>query len=119
MGITRRTVVALGLVAAAVVVVGCERGDTRLDRLAVGISKDSALVLMAAPPRRNDPYLSMGQYIEALYFPREDATDADAADDRRMSPVIVINGTLSGWGWAYWDSVASAHNIPLAAQTTK
>ena len=116
-GITKRTGVALGLVASLMAVVGCERGDARLDRLTAGISKDSALALMAATPQRNDPFLVHGQYIEALYFPREGAAAADTATDRLMSPVVVINGTLAGWGWDFWDSVAAAHNIQVTAKS--
>lgn len=117
MGITKR-IVGLGLIGSLTLAMGCERGDTRLDRLTAGMSKDSALAVMSAAPQRNDPFLIKGQYIEALYFPRQGATDADADafTDRLMSPVVVINGTLTGWGWGYWDSVATANNIQVAAK---
>lgn len=98
----------------ALVIAGCERADTRLEHLSAGIAKDSALALMGATPERTDPYLYQGQYIEALFFARPGGSGPEAKEDRRMSPVIVINGQLAGWGWAYWDSVAAANSIPVA-----
>ena len=101
-------------IAGMVVLAGCERADPRLKNLSAGISKDSVLAVMEEPPKRTDPYLYKGQYIEALFYPRKGKTDAKSTADRKMSPVVVINGKLTGWGWAYWDSTAAANNIPVA-----
>lgn len=110
MGKTGRIGAALVL---ALVVSGCERGDARLEQLTVGISKDSVVAVMGAPARRVDPFLSRGQYIEAMYFAKDGGSGAEARTDRSLSPVIVVNGQLAGWGWTYWDSVATEHNIPV------
>ena len=106
-----RALVALALVAS---LGGCERADSRLEKLTVGIAKDSVLKLMGTAPQRLDPYLVGGQYIEAMYFPR--AGRADSVADRKTTPVIVISGQLRGWGWGYWDSAAAANNIQVAAK---
>ena len=100
--------------AGMIVLAGCERSDPRLKDLSAGISKDSVLVVMEEPPKRTDPYLYKGQYIEAMFYPRKGKTDPKSVADRKMSPVVVINGKLTGWGWAYWDSAAAANNIPVA-----
>lgn len=84
--------------------------------LTVGISKDSAITAMGGErPSRIDPYLTGGQYIESMLYlrPGEAATGTDTIPDRERTPVVVINGLLTGWGWAYWDSVATANNIPV------
>jgi len=94
----------------------CERADARLENLTAGISKDSAVAVMGAQPKRIDPYLNNGQYIEAMYFPRAGKTDSASLTDRKMSPVVVINQKLAGWGWPFWDSVAAANSIPVAAR---
>ena len=108
-GIARAT--ALGLL---VVAMGCERADPRLKNLHVGMVKDSVMVAMeGASPRRTDPFLYKGQYIEAMLFQQKGKTDPESLEDRKMAPVIVINGKLVGWGWDYWDSVAAANNIPV------
>lgn len=97
---------------------GCGPGeDTRVANLTVGISKDSAITAMGGErPSRIDPYLTGGQYIESMLYirPGGEPTGTDTIPDRERTPVVVINGLLTGWGWAYWDSVASANNIPVA-----
>lgn len=104
------------LVAAAVVTVaGCERSDRRLEDLNVGISKDSASTVMGGvAPKRTDPYLYQGQFIETLFYPRLGKTDPEDLEDRKMSPLVIVNGKLVGWGWPFWDSVATANGIPVA-----
>ncbi len=93
----------------------CERADPRLQNLTVGIAKDSAIAAMEGDaPKRIDPYLYNGQYIEAMLFPRKGKTDSAATADRNMTPVVVINGKLTGWGWGYWDSTATANHIEVA-----
>jgi hypothetical protein len=95
---------------------GCERSDPRVAALTAGIAKDSVMAIMGSQPQRNDPYLVQGQYIEAMYFPRGDAAGPEATVDRNMTPVVLINSMLAGWGWAYWDSAAAANGISVAAR---
>jgi hypothetical protein len=66
-------------------------------------------------PPRVDPYLVAGQYLEVLYFNRPGRQPAapDSLADRERTPVVVINGVVTGWGWTHWDSVATAHNIAV------
>ena len=100
-----------------VLATACERADPRLQTLTVGIGKDSALKLMQVPqPRRLDPYLIHGQYIEAMYLPKSRDESKPGLTDRAMSPLVVINGKLTGWGWTYWDSVAAANKIEVQAK---
>lgn len=85
--------------------------------LATGISKDSAIVVMGGErPSRIDPYLVSGNYVESMLFirPGTEPVGVDTLPDRARTPVVVINGTVAGWGWGFWDSVATVHNIPLS-----
>jgi hypothetical protein len=97
-----------------VALAACSRGDARMEKLAVGIPKDSALaVLGVAKPDRIDPYVVGGHYIEALYIAKPGA-DSGSTPDRQMTPVVAVDGNLVGWGWKYWDSVATVHHIVVA-----
>lgn len=93
----------------------CAREDPRLKKLSKGISRDSVLAVMGIEkPHRIDPFLVNGQYIEAMYFARSGARGTDSVPDRKMAPVIVIDGALVGWGWNQWDSIAGANRIEVS-----
>ena len=94
------------------IVAGCS-GDARFKTLEAGIPKDSVVKLMGdEKPQRLDPYLTNGHYIEAMYYRKPGRSDSVA--DRKLSPVVVIDGKLAGWGWKTWDSIAAANKILLA-----
>ena len=95
-------------------IAACSRSDPRLEKLSAGISKDSVVSLMGPEKaERLDPYLINGHYIEALYYTKPGA-DSGKTPDRKMSPVVVVDGKLAGWGWERWDSIAKANKIVVA-----
>mgnify|MGYP001281244852 CR=1 FL=1 len=100
---------AAGLIA----VVGCERGDPRIKDLTTGIGKDSVQAVMDGPPTTVEPYLVNGQYIEGLFYPRPGKSDSASRQPRQMTPVVLIDAKLVGWGWDFWDSLAAANRIPV------
>lgn len=101
-------VVLLGILLAA-----CSRGDARFEELTRGIPRDSVIKVMGdAKPERVDTYLANSQLIEALYFAPPGA-DSGSTPERELSPVVMVNGTVAGWGWKVWDSIAGANKIPL------
>ncbi len=109
--LSRKTVTSMLLLG----MVACSRGDARTEALTAGITKDSALVVMGGgEPHQSLPYLLDGHMIEALLFarPRSTAEEADAAP-RTQTPVVLIDGLVRGWGWVFWDSVATANSIPV------
>ena len=110
-----RRFLALRLAASLTVIAAlaaCSVGDARLDKLTVGIASDSVMKLMGVEkPLRTDPFLIKGQYIEAMYYQKVGGKDTA---DRKLSPVVVINGKLAGWGWSYLDSLATATGIVVA-----
>lgn len=107
---------ARGLLLALVVgLMGCEQADARLKNLHAGMALDSVVPAMdGAKAARTDPFLYKGQYIQTMYFPRKGKSDSLSLTDRKMSPVVLIGGKVTGWGWDYWDSVAAANKIPVA-----
>lgn len=103
------------LIAAAslLLVSGCTQDDPRIQHLGVGISKDSAFAVMELPDtERGEAYLMSGQYIEAFVVRRQGVEGPrDSLSRKQMTPVIVIDGKVSGWGWDHWDSIAVANGI--------
>jgi hypothetical protein len=38
---------------------------------------------------------------------------ADTIPDAELTPVVLVNDTLTGWGWEHHDSVANANRIVI------
>lgn len=91
----------------------CAKDDPRVKHLGEGISRDSAFAVMEIPAgEQGEAYLVNGRYIEAFVVrmpgvqgPRDSLTRAQS------TPVVVVDGTVTGWGWSHWDSVAAANGI--------
>lgn len=104
---------------AALVVVGC--GDARINSLTAGMSRDSALKVInegatgdsLARVYKQDVYLIDGKMLNVLYYNRDGIKqEADSALGRdALTPIVTVAGQVTGWGWAHYDSVASANNI--------
>lgn len=102
----------------AVLATGCTREDPRVKGLGIGISKDSALAVMGLPStERGEAYLMNGRYIEAFVVRKPGVEGPrDSLARKQMTPVIVVDGTVTGWGWPHWDSVAGANKITVAPE---
>jgi hypothetical protein len=87
------------------------RPDPRLEKLTEGITQDSVFRVMGDTATRSDAFLMNGKLIGALYFARPGASDSASRTDRKMSPVVLVEGKVVGWGWETWDSVAAANSI--------
>jgi hypothetical protein len=107
------------------ILAGC--GDKRVDSLSAGITRDSALKVLAGGPSsdslanvyRQETYLNNGQMINVLVYNKDgikQATDSTVPDSK-LTPVVMVDGKVTGWGWAHYDSVAKANNIPLKPHT--
>ena len=102
----------------AVLAAGCTREDPRVKALGVGISKDSAFAVMELPStERGEAYLMNGQYIEAFVVRKPGVEGPrDSLARKQMTPVIVVDGKVTGWGWPHWDSVAGANKIVVTPE---
>jgi hypothetical protein len=101
--------------AAALLLVSCRKEDPRVKNLAVGIPKDSALSVMGVKPTdHGQAYLMGGKYIEAFIVRKEGVEGpSDSLTRGDLTPVVVVDGKLAGWGWKHWDSVADANKIAV------
>jgi hypothetical protein len=112
--------------AAFLATVACSGGeretDPRLQELTAGIPRDSALRILTqgatsgdslANIYRREMYLLDGKAVEILFYSRDGLKEGQgaAAAESTLRPVIVTEGMVSGWGWAYFDSLARIHDI--------
>jgi hypothetical protein len=100
----------------------CE--DARVKELNTGITRDSAITVMAQEVKGGghdslpnvylrEPYLIGGKNIEVLYFSPDNQKAGKDTVFTKVTPVVFVNFKLVGRGWAFWDSVSKAHGIPL------
>jgi len=100
---------------------GC--GDSRLDKLSSGITRDSALKVInegtggdsLARVYKQETYLIDGKQLNVLFYNKDgikQASDLSLAATKQ-TPIIVANGKVVGWGWPSYDSLAKANNIPV------
>jgi hypothetical protein len=89
-------------------------GDARLKDLSVGIDRDSlAVVMQTDAPHRSESYLMEGKFWEVFYYARPNTDPTDSVAWRELSPVVVVDGTVAGWGWKYWEPEAQRLQIPV------
>jgi hypothetical protein len=98
-------------IAAVTLLTAC--GDARLDKLALGISKDSAASVIGSAPHRNLSYLTAGRTWDVQFYSRSDVAGTDSIPWRKMSPVIFISGKSVGWGWSWWGKTAKKQGIAM------
>ena len=97
--------------ATTITLVGC--ADARLDKLALGISRDSASKLIGEAPHRTISMLTAGKLWDVQFYARTAVTDADSVPWRKMSPVVFIDHKTVGWGWSWWGDAAAKQNIGM------
>lgn len=98
-------------------------GDANIRKLTVGLTRDSVLKVLGqgsvssdTTPNvyREERYLYAGQMITILLYSNTGKEEGvDTLPERELTPVVLRNDTLTGWGWAYHDSVARAINFVI------
>ena len=103
-------------------------GDARLGKLAVNMTTDSLAVIMKGPPHRTQNFILNGKVWDLSVYDYgskalpsvvvktsmgADSTVTDSIPWRKMSPVIIIDGKVVGWGWGWWDKESAKLGIPL------
>lgn len=96
-----------------VLTAGC--GDGRLKKLSVGIDRDSvAVVMQADQPLKSESYIVDGKVWDVLYYSNGSAAEGDdSIATRKLSPVIMADGKVAGWGWDYWEREAPKLKVQL------
>lgn len=64
-------------------------------------------------PYRTEMYQSSGHYFEVLYYYTDRKSADDAITDDELTPLVMKDGSLDGWGWAYVKDVSAKYEIRL------
>ncbi len=117
-----RTLTAVTLLA----LVAC--GDARLGKLAVNMTADSLATVMGSAPHRTQSIILNGKVWSVSVYDNgttplppiavktpmgTDSTVIDSIPWRKMSPVVLIDGKVVGWGWGWWDKQSAKMALPL------
>jgi hypothetical protein len=121
--VVRERVVVLVGMSALVLLAACE--DKRVSQLDTGITRDSAVSVLAQEIKgggadsfpnvyTRDKYLINGKNYEVLYFTKnnEKATK-DTVPWKNLTPLVFVENKLVAKGWSPWDSISKANKIPL------
>jgi hypothetical protein len=100
---------------------GC--GDKHIDSLTKDIPRDSALKVLAGGPSADslanvytqETYIYNGRMINVLMYSKKGEKESSnpSVPDSKLTPVVTVDGKVTGWGWTYYDSIAKANNIPV------
>jgi len=100
-------------------------GDANIRKLTPGIARDSVKKILAlgsaaagdTTPNvyREERYLHNGHWISILMYSKTGTKEGgpDMIPEAELTPVVLQDDTLTGWGWAHHDSVALANNIVI------
>jgi hypothetical protein len=70
-----------------------------LNQLAVGMTKEEVIAIMGTPHKRE----AIGRHEFLLY-----RTETYGDGDRSFTPVVIVDGRLTGWGRNFYDDVRRA-----------
>lgn len=63
-------------------------------------------------PHRSAMYEGgQGESIEVLYYYTDLKAQDGAITDDELTPIVFVDGELSGWGWDYWQSAVQKYEI--------
>jgi hypothetical protein len=68
-------------------------------------------------PHRNELYRAGGARWEVLYYYTSVVADDGLVTDDELTPVVLRDDTLVGWGWDYWAEQVSLYEIPAEIPT--
>jgi beta-glucanase (GH16 family) len=109
--------------AASATLAACQ--DKRVKQLTIGITRDSAMSILAQHINGGGAdsfpnvyvkaaYLINAQYLEVLYYtPNNEKAEKDTVAWAKLTPLTFYANRLVGIGWPAWDSASKANNIPL------
>jgi hypothetical protein len=109
------------------------RNAQTLTRLEVGMTRDQVLDLMGREmvrvkvttsddpyefeladiphPYRTESYEAAGSRFEVLYYLTSETSRDRAITDDELTPIVLIDGRVDGWGWGFWNDQVRRYEI--------
>lgn len=92
----------------------------RLNALSPGMSRDTVLAVMGESadreitnPYRTESYEAQGRRFTVLYYYTDLKKRDDAITDDELTPLVLVDGRLDGWGWGYWNSLVQKYELRI------
>ncbi len=90
-----------------------------LKHLTPGMTKDKVLSVMVwtaqgdtvINPYRTEFYRNDEHTFEILFYYTDRKSADGAITDDELTPLVLIDGKLDGWGWTYWNSLVQKYEI--------
>ncbi len=80
--------------------------NQKIMRLNIGDSKDSLLMVMGQPNKRESYQIENNRVIDFLFYRTSGWRGSDGGDrDYQFTPFAFENGRLTGWGRNFYDNV--------------
>ena len=91
--------------------------------LSPGISKQEVLTAMGTKkitseygqiinnPYRTELYRHQGHAFELLLYYTDLKRRDGAITDDELTPLVILDGKLDGWGWSYWDGLVQKYEL--------
>ena len=94
----------------------------RLNGLSAGMSRQEVLDTMGTEtieaqgsvitnPYRTEMHRTGGHVVELLLYYTDIQKQDGAITDNELTPLVVIDGELDGWGWSHWNDVRNRFEI--------
>ena len=64
-------------------------------------------------PYRSELYRTQVGIVEVLMYYTDLKASDDAITDDELTPVVLIDGKVDGWGWTYWDNMVHKYEIRI------
>jgi hypothetical protein len=101
------------------------RADNRehLTRLMLGMTREQVLAAMGTGtqrtrdggritnPYRAESYSVQGKRIDVLFYYTDLKARDDAITDDELTPIVLVDGRVDGWGWSYWQALVQRYEI--------
>jgi hypothetical protein len=103
-----------------------EVGADKLDAVHEGMPKDSVMEIMGTGPLtasyadtlrvergfRRSGYFIDGKNYEVLYYRELQGNVAEAVEQVKETPVVLVDGKVLGWGWAFYVEAMEKYKFP-------
>ena len=65
-------------------------------------------------PHRTSSYSSNGHNFEIFHYYTDFIKNNGEVDEIELTPIVLIDGVLQGWGLQYWDKTIKTHGLPVS-----